>query len=396
MEFNPALRPANHPPQLSEFSGVQTPDSRTNQVWLDKYLNLDPHRIDNLKIALGDRCKVLAQDLKKEISLGVSTPPIGDFHEKLLETVHTSIKNHQDDQPFLFFDIGGGGGDVAADVAVIIGNYQNNSKNFKGKVLVSEPILPKVANKYIWYFLKVAGIQGIKDLYKVSPAPFPECIEKAAENSDFKKPFDMIHCKNVIHFLPPKVADEFIAHLFKSLKPGGYAFLHANAPYQPIGNTDERVKDLIDSAKKYLGESISSLDYYKYWQGKKDYPGYCSALDFHFYTNSTKQREWLQSGKCLTSYPSDYEKMEQYAHPQHAELGSSPNFRLESIKTIKNYFTVEQLESLAEKHGAKIIESGYIKGEGTIDNPRESKLPRDVDLREHSPLSAYIILQKPV
>lgn len=321
------------------------------------------------------RQSVAVQDLKKGIGYGDSKPPLGDFHETLLETVRTHIKYHQD---LLLLDVGGGIGYVAADVALLIANQ----KNCKGKVLVSEPILFNEANQYIFGFLKNAGIKGIKDFYTVSALAFPECTEKVDQSSDFKKSFDIIHCKNVIHFLPPKVADLFFDHLFKSLKPGGHLFLHANAPYQSFG-----------ILKGTLENCTSSLEYYKYWKGIKEYPGYCSMLDL--YAKSSRGREWMQSGNCYSSYPSDYEKPEEYACPKNKVLGTAPTYSLESVETIKNFFTVEQLESLAEKHAVKIVESGYIKAERTSEGMNEVKLPRDVDLKDHGPLCSYIILQKP-
>jgi SAM-dependent methyltransferase len=343
-------------------------------------------------IALGGRSVLHVQSREMQVAFGLSIPPMGDYHEKLLETVHNAIKNYHEQSPFLFLEIGGGGGDAAADIAAMIGNYQNRSKNFKGKVLVSEPLLPKVANEYIHDFLKIAGIQGIKDLYKVSSRPFPECAERG------NKIFDIIHCKNVIHFLPPKVMDPFFDRMFQSVKPGGYVFLAANAPSQVIYPSGQVSKEWVDALigykKDQIGERISSLDYYKNWEGKKAYPGYCTNLDFYYC--SRYRQDWLRHGDCLTSYPFDYEKVQQYARPEHAVLRSDADAYIESVRSIKNLFTVQQLESIGEKYGTKIIESGYLKGEGTEENPKEVKLARNIHLSEHPPLSAYIILQRPV
>lgn len=380
-------------------------------IWLNKYLQIDEGRKAKILKEISDRKVKKVQIAEKEISFGLSQQINGYFHEKLMDIVYSSMVKYAETAPFLFMEIGGGAGYVAADVALMMDTYQNQNPHFKGKALVCEPTIPKEANQYIFNFLKAADIKKIKekDLYKVSPEPFPECVEKTQETSHFKKQFDVIHCRNVLHFFPPIVADRFFKQLFTSLKPGGFAVIAAKAPYKMMylseRLTQEEVAETMGSVLRDYNKSVkkedeiegkSSLDYYNSWKEKKDYPGYCVHYEFFYCQDFVNNLEPLEYGRCSSSYPSQIDlKMENYAKEESIVIAKGGGGRVEAIKTFKNLFTAEQFESIAKKFGMTIIESGYLEAEGTPSKLVEIKVSHAFEIANTSLPTAYIVLQKP-
>lgn len=374
----------------------------TNSIpeWLS-HLNLPTNEITKIHGNINSRKTETVQNLKDQISFGVTTPPRGYFHESVLRKLRDLLA--VSDQKINILDIGGGNGYVAADMALTLAK---SPSNHGGMIYVSEPLLANTANTNIYNFLKECSVKNIKDLYTVTPLVFPDCRYKTKNTSGFfnHNKFNMIHCKNVLHFLLPSTADKFLKEIFDSLLPGGYTFLTANTPTHKLFSLSKNPQDCKKREEQYaplidglnnrgiIPPIRSALEHYNdNFKREMRYPG--SSLIIEFYTAIQTKYSLIVLNCCLTMYP-ELNKFpaEEWTHidnvGEQIDDNRYRNMTISCVKSYKNFFTSPQLKQLAEEYKMTIIESGYLEG------PEESKIPNDN--WNGTPATAYIIVQKPL
>lgn len=335
-----------------------------------------------------ERTQKSVYDSSEEISYGLYLPPKGDAHTCCMRLLRELLERTE--EKIRVLDIGCGLGGTVADMAILISNYPT-STGYKGKVYFSEPVLSKQANIHIFESLKTYGAKKIKDLYLGNPVKFPGCCNNASQDSEFYEKFNFIHCNNVIHFLSPDLANDFLVNLFDRLVPGGYVFLSANAPSDKIcmqPEMKENLERLIKSLEnqKVMKPTVSSYDLYqKNLNDNHEFPGFCQLENLYFCEGASSNP--LELHRCFEFYPREPFD----AKIKYESVFKSESYEIKSGKKFINFFSAEQFRKIANNHGLIVIDSGYLQGndiEGTFSKTNTDEIPKIQS-------TAFIIVQKP-
>lgn len=89
------------------------------------------------------------------------------------------------------------------------------------------------ANREIWRWRNLWTLDGenSKDLYKIHPSSILNDKLKFTDNNKDEIYFDIVICKNVLHFYQPHECDKLIAKIYNWLKKDGTAYILAESPH---------------------------------------------------------------------------------------------------------------------------------------------------------------------